>query len=252
MIYKEFDISALPHLVVKDSPLFVGCEFEIENILDHGCVGDIVGITEDGSLRNNGHEYITKPITVNDAISQFKWLHDNLRYGDQAFTERTSIHVHVNCCNLFPQEVRNIVLLYALFEESFFAMVDQQRRNNIHCVALTETFIPTLYKSSAQNMVARWHKYTALNLKPISSQGTMEFRHMQGHNDTQLFSDWLIVLENLFNHGRTFKVTSHGLEEKALEKLFLQLFGHTKIAKDWANQRATMDNQIIDVKLSTF
>jgi len=35
MIYKEFGLSVGPNLVVKDSPLFVGCEFEIENILDH-------------------------------------------------------------------------------------------------------------------------------------------------------------------------------------------------------------------------
>ena len=251
MIFKEYSLSPSPYLTAKDSDTFFGAEFEIEDILDNNHAGDFIGLTNDGSLRNNGVEYITSPLNLSDMVKMFDRLHETIEYGPNAFTDRTSIHVHVNCCNLYPQEVRNIVMLYALFEESFFNMVSPSRRNNIHCVALSETFLPSIYRHTCGMLVSKWHKYTALNLKPISTQGTMEFRHMHGHNDKALFTEWLTLISNLFKHGRTFKITSHTLEEKALEVMYTNLFGDTRLKDDWVNQRSLMGNQIIDVKLST-
>ena len=251
MICTEYGLSTKPFLKIKDSPLYVGCEFEIENLMSSAGLLSSIAVTEDGSLRNNGREFITPAILIPEAIGLFKHLHDTLEYGDEAFSERTSIHVHANCCNLFPQEVRNIVLLYALFEESFFSMVDKSRRENIHCVALTETYLPSSYRSNCNNMIGNWHKYTALNLKPLTTQGTMEFRHMHGHADIQLFTEWLGIIEALFLVGRTFKVTAKTLEETHLKMLFDALFGNTRLKDKWDTQRSMMDNQIIDVKLST-
>ena len=233
------------------APLYMGCEFEIEDIKDHGAAAQYVNIESDGSLRNNGYEYITKPLVVADVLQAFKDVHKEVKYGENAFTERTSIHVHVNCCNLTEEEVRNIVLLYALFEEGFFAMVTPGRRDNIHCVALTETFLPGIYRTPLRTMGNKWHKYTALNLKPLAEQGTVEFRHMHGHGDYQLFAEWISLLNNLFVFGRGWKVSADNLEEAALEAMFRNLFSGTHLSSHWYAIRGMMDNQIIDVKLST-
>jgi len=251
MIYKDFDLHVPEQVCVVGAPLYMGCEFEIENIVSHNGAETFIIIEQDGSLRNNGYEYITRPLTLEESLLSFTKLHRALQYGPDAFTERTSIHVHVNCCNLTQLEVRNIVLLYALYEEAFFAMVAPARRDNIHCVALTETFLPSVYRANCATLVAKWHKYTALNLKPLSTQGTIEFRHMHGHGDYQLFSEWVTLLSNLFAYGKDWKVTADAFEEQALEGLYLKLFGHTRLATSWKSIRHLMDNQILDVKMST-
>ena len=142
---------------------FVGLECEIEAVkaTSNAFPGDVFSITEDGSLRNNGKEFISVPLTIPSALEGFKNLHASLQLGAVPFSERTSIHVHVDCTELSLQECRNVVLNYALFEEFFFLMVDPSRRHNIHCVPLTETYLPSLYKGSIQDMFGRWHKYTA-------------------------------------------------------------------------------------------
>jgi len=251
MIAEMYGINVIPEMRHSVDGLRMGCEFEIENILSSNAADTFVTVTQDGSLRNDGKEYISFPSTVVDTVEVFERLHSTVEYGPDAFSERTSIHVHANCCNLFPQEVRNIVLLYALFEESFFAMVAPSRRNNIHCVALTETHLPNYYRHNCANMITKWHKYTALNLKPLTVLGTMEFRHMHGHNDVTLFKEWVGLIEKLFVYGHKFKPTSHTLEDKALGVMFSNLFGETHLKDKWDEQRALMENQIIDVKMST-
>jgi len=251
MIYSDFNLLQPPHLVSGSTPLFIGCEFEIEDIVDATSITDLVSTTTDGSLRNNGLEFITPPLTVPSAIETFNALHKNLKYGKAPFTERTSIHVHANCCNLTQQEVKNIILLYALYEEAFFMMIDPSRRDNIHCVALTETHLPSLYRAPVATLISKWHKYTALNIKPLSQLGTIEFRHMHGHNDLKLFSEWVTLIENLFKLGRNFHISEKVFEEEALKTMFMDLFGGTGLSKHWPTVRGLMDNQIIDVKFST-
>lgn len=249
-IYNDFGLSLYDKYKDKNGPLLIGTECEIESILDHSKVdGDIYNTTTDGSLRNNGYEYVSIPLEVDSSIKAFKDLHAVLKVGPDAYTERTSIHVHANCANLEAVQVRSIIYLYALYEEAFFSMVDKSRRGNIHCVALTETYLPSLYKASLSLMFNKWHKYTALNIRPLNKYGTIEFRHMHGHGDTALYTEWVLAIENLFKIGKTLDVSTANLTEEFLYETFRELFGHTRIAAKWADIRSRMDNQIIDIKL---
>jgi len=156
-------------------PLYVGLECEIESIANHMDGADLFHVTQDGSLRNNGLEFITNPIPIDYAVPYFKKLHASLKFRNDAekFSPRTSIHVHANCVNLHPDVIRNIIRMYALYEEYFFMMVTPDRRHNIHCVPLTETYLPSLYNTGLNTLVARWHKYTALNIVPLKKYGTI-------------------------------------------------------------------------------
>jgi len=252
MIHSEYGICPpFEGTILPECPLLFGCEYEIEDLVAVNTLPMGIHIETDGSLRNNGKEFITSPQPLEDSVELFSMLHSELAYGAEAFSDRTSIHVHVNCLNLELDEVRNIVLLYALFEESFFSLVNSNRRDNIHCVALTETFLPSIYRVGLSTMVARWHKYTALNLKPLATLGTLEFRHMHGHSDPILLRMWLTVITKLFEVGKTFIVSKETISEDSLQKLFYTIFNGTPLIKHWHSIRATMGNQILDVKLST-
>jgi len=159
--------------------------------------GDI-GLVHDGSLRNHGVEFITRPVTFEEAIKLFSTLHDGLKLGDNPYTVRTSTHVHVNMASMDMDQCKHMLLLYALLEPVFFAAVKPERQFNIHCVPLNYTMLPSNYKSPFQDIVKFWSKYSALNLRPLHTQGTMEFRHLHGTGDIAVYQNWLTLLNELW------------------------------------------------------
>ena len=198
-LYHNDDI---PHLS-KD--FYCGCEFEIESckkIPDSLKKRLIVDV--DHSLRNNGHEFKTYPCTFEQALEHFKFLHETLVVGDEPFSERTSIHVHVNVAQFELEQLRQMVLTYALLEPLFFNFVGELRKESIFCVPLNYTYMPSIYKASLDKMVEKWHKYTAFNLLPIKAQpdapglGTVEFRHLYGTGDITVFKSWLTAIKQLY------------------------------------------------------
>jgi len=252
MIYQDYACNlAMKALSDPASPQFVGLECEIERLESHGDAESLGwNVTTDGSLRNNGFEFISKPVPVAKASEMFQGLHGTIKLiGDDPFSQRTSIHVHANCANLTAQVTRNIVLMYALYEEAFFLLCSPERRDNIHCTPLTETYLPTIYSCSLSTMISRWHKYTALNIKPLSTQGTIEFRHMHGHDDTELLDEWLTVISNLITVSKDTQVNAELLKEDKMLTTFTRIFGQSRLCDDYALVRSMMTNQIIDVKL---
>ena len=253
MIWDEFGCEIITSALRDPTAVqFVGLECEIEAITDHGKAESLGwNITTDGSLRNNGHEYISRPIPIPVASEMFKKLHRTIKTGvHDPFSQRTSIHVHANCANMKLKEVRDTVWLYALFEEAFFLMCAPDRRENIHCTPLTETCLPMIYNTSVSTMISRWHKYTALNLKPLTKQGTIEFRHMQGHADSALLDEWLLIIRNLLATAREKPLDSSLLEEDNMKILFDKIFGCSRLSSDYALVRSLMTNQILDLKLA--
>lgn len=239
---------------IRDDIFIAGLECEIESVRKYADNLPEFKPTEDGSLRNNGVEFISLPLGRDPLLTAFKNLHAKIEFKNkaEAFSPRTSTHVHVNCLALDEKQVKQIVLLYALFEEFFFAMVDSSRRGNIHCVPLTETFLPNYYQQTINTMIQRWHKYTALNILPLAKLGTIEFRHLQGTDNPELLSDWLRALENLWWVGQRTTIDETSLTDKStIRRWFLDIFQHS--SRIMALEPCLDDmikNSLIDVKLS--
>lgn len=232
---------------------YAGVECEIESVKEQEEFEGFM-CTEDGSLRNHGVEYISVPLQKDKLLDCFSNLHANLEFynPEEAFSSRTSTHVHINCRALQPEQTKTLVLLYALYEEFFFAMVEQDRRGNIHCVPLTETHLPGNYAMPIEKLCGRWHKYTALNILPLQKLGTVEFRHLQGTSDVVLFGEWLQVLENLWKLSQETTITVEALTSKEVLKLWWkELFGHSKrIMVLEPSFNNIIANSLLDVKFS--
>ncbi len=183
-------------------PLF-GTEYEIETIKSHGKAPDFnIIVTEDHSLRNSGYEYKTTALDFETSLSTFKNLHATILYGhpEEAFSERTSTHVHVNVAPLTLKEAREFVLLYALYEPLFFKFAGPSREASIFCVPLYYTNFSKLFSLPFEKMVNNWsHKYTAFNLLPVKTFGTIEFRHLGGTNDYNRYLAWLSAINSLYD-----------------------------------------------------
>lgn len=251
-VWKLFENRGLPHLNTEAS-FIAGMECEIESVSSRHDIG-VWNATTDGSLRNHGIEFISPPMQKDALLESFSHLHQHIEYVNpmECFSQRTSIHVHVNCRSLEDKQVKNMLLLYALFEPFFFSLVEPQRRDNIHCVALTDTYLPGTYHFDLNGLAHGWHKYTAFNILPLRTLGTVEFRHMQGTGDFELVTQWLTLLENLYTLCQRTSVDSETLSQPINLKMWWRhLFGHCpQIMAMEPEFHTTIENSLIDVKLA--
>lgn len=231
-------------------------ECEIEALKEACCHDtDFFQFKTDASLRGCSGEWVSSyPLPRKEAVDSFKKLHNGLKFNgkDNPFSERTSLHVHVNCLDITPEQVRNIILLYALFEPFFFMMVAPNRRHNIHCVPLTETYFPKYYKNNLQVLHKNWHKYTALNARRLSDLGTLEFRHLQGTSDPVLLDEWLHVIENLWFLGQRIQINEEVLKnmDTLYEWFDLLFFPSDRVRAVRSSMVNIFQNNLIDVKFA--
>lgn len=207
---------------------------------------DDLGWQRDGSLRNNGIEVVTHPVTFDEALKDFKKVHEYVHVGELAYTHRTSTHVHVNVQNLSDTQVKTLTMLYALFENVFFNFVGPVRANNIHCVPLNYTYLPNKYSRPLTELVETWSKYTAFNLCPVRTLGTVEFRHLYGTGDYEIYKQWLTLLRSLWNfvyENPTFNLYEYLLNNGDVKHLQYSIFGLGVPLVDTSST-------VIDVKLA--
>lgn len=254
-MYKVRELFNLrPKKLVDENPdLLFGVECEIESIQD--CEKDFLNFTntEDHSLRNIGREYVSHPLPIDKLITSFKRLHSTLVINNPAekFSDRTSTHIHMNCRDLYENEVSHLVRWYALYEPFFFALVDLDRKNNIYCVPLNYTHLPSKYGLSLSSLVGNWHKYTAFNILPLKDKGTVEFRHLEGMDDHVRLEKWLVMLTRLRNWAKEHPINKDTLSStELLEQGRSYIFEAFPIVQGMDMQ--SLEDTLIDVKLSVY
>lgn len=173
----------------------VGIEVEVENAQLKEQPYAIWRAERDGSLRNSGMEFISSPIHAKDAPHALTNLLEKALSGDCCFSPRTSVHVHFDCTGLDSGKVLDIAVMYCAFEQLFYRFVGRGRAKNIYCVPITESgLIVGAFRDTAKSVIHSWSKYTGMNLLPIESIGTMEFRHMHGTFDIRKLCIWIRLL----------------------------------------------------------
>ncbi len=183
-------------LPVIDSSQVLGIEVEVENqsVIEGAEISRIWTIKDDGSLRNNGAEWVSAPMMASYVPAAIHNLFSQLS-PDCCFGPRTSIHVHLNMQDWEEEQIQNLVLWYCVFERIFYRFTGRHRQENIYCVPLLDTNLLAHLKSySISSWVDRWSKYTGLNLIPLTNYGTIEFRHMHGTFKTEKICVWVRIL----------------------------------------------------------
>jgi len=210
----------------------VGIEVEVENHELRQYPKAVWTATDDGSLRNNGIEWLTRPIQARYAPGALHNLMNEALMDECCFSPRTSVHVHVNCQDVPIEKISNIVLLYSVFEPLFYRFAGRGRNKNIFCVPVLETAqLSGIADKRLNNVTDGWSKYSGLNLVPLREKGTIEFRHMHGTRDVAKLTKWVDMLTRLvdFVHksdvGELRKLL-HGFDESVnVGLLLLDIFG---------------------------
>ena len=194
-------------VAVHNPDLIVGLELEIERwpTPPEDCRHRGFTFTSDGSLRNSGVEAITKPTKLKNIPNLLKSFFTHFEVTEDNYSDRCSIHVHVNCQDLSVEQVRTICLLYQAVERILFNFVDDSRRGNIFCVPWCESgvadrFVPR-FLDDPVSTIRIWQKYSALNLLPLRELGTIEFRHLEGTCDLGKIITWLDIISHIFSYA---------------------------------------------------
>ncbi|MDE3022865.1 MAG: amidoligase family protein [Pseudomonadota bacterium] len=146
----------------------------------------------DGSLRNRGHEFITKPFTASYSGVVLGELFACLDRFGFSCTPRTGVHVHLNALDMTLQQVQRFVAAYTIVEPLLYKYVGRNRANNIFCVPLIDTNL--LENIPGRVKDGEWYKYTGLNLLPLREHGTIEFRQMHGTAKIDKLIGWINMI----------------------------------------------------------
>lgn len=187
-----------------ESQMAVGIEVEIENHqLRHQPNGNVWVIKGDGSLRNNGVEYVSVPIQASWAPVALQDLLENALDKSCCFSPRTSIHVHLDMQQWEARQALDMLLMYTVFEGLFYKFTGRGRIKNIYCVPLFDTgMLASCMSKQFSTTLQGWSKYTGLNIIPLQSFGTFEFRHMHGTFDVRKVSIWIRLITKLAEYVR--------------------------------------------------
>lgn len=229
----------MPRLSITKAPvvcvnpnLVIGMELETENCvqLTGAAYADIAArnffnIETDGSLRGVAYEFISRPMQSQHAISAMTSFLTSTGFTDNNYSDRCSVHIHVNCIDLELEQVGNVALLYNVLEEILFEFVGGSRDTNIFCIPWNQcrqhyNLVANFIKDPS-SVLAGWSKYTALNLLPLKSQGTIEFRQMHGTANVEKLTKWINIIGAIFMYAtkvelkdlietiKTLNTTSH-------------------------------------------
>jgi len=204
--YRRKDVQPIPN---PSPQLLYGLELEIER-----CRGDmaVAGMSEttDGSLRNNGLEFITQPMTYSNVAAVLQeFFTKNSFLGPESYSENTSVHVHTNVQDMTMPQLTALIVLYQVFEKVLFNWVGDERDKNIYCIPWTETqlnhrTVSRLLKDETY-ILGDWVKYTALNLQPIVTQGSIEWRHMGGCGDPARILLWCRLIGHMYSFAKALE-----------------------------------------------
>ncbi len=189
----------------------VGIEIEVENCNPRTGNRDILNTwwesKEDGSLRNNGREWITRGGLLGkdllNAISAWETGHG--RMWDTNY--RTGLHIHLDVSSMDMEAFSKLCALYALAEKMLFGWVGDNRESNINCLPwwkaqgdlrsiafiLNDTTAPSGFTRAGATI----SRYAALNLGALGRYGTIEFRHMQATHDMERLKTWINLCMSL-------------------------------------------------------
>jgi len=176
----------------------VGIEIEVENITNSLHPLAYWDIKADGSLRNNGVELVSVPLQIKQVQLALEHIYNVLTTNNKPdFSNRTSVHIHVNCRDLTQNQIYNFILLYALFEKHFYSLAGNKRMNSIFCVPLFRTNQLNVLDNVVYGLSPNWHKYCGINLLPLyqnqvtQGYGTIEFRHLYGTSNQREILEWI-------------------------------------------------------------
>lgn len=194
----------------------VGIEVEVENCRQVENLDPIWQHKPDHSLRNDGMEFVSNGGLVGEQIiTSVNYLCEYIRKNkfDPGYP-RAGIHIHLDVTDMNGTdsfELARMMQTAMILEAAMFGFAGEHRRACGFCDAFGDSSaefdnLSTLLfkwgdkkaKPSVQQLLRGDNnylsKYQAINLLPISTFGTVEYRHLPTTFDEKRIVDWINVI----------------------------------------------------------
>lgn len=174
-------------------------------------------VKPDGSLRSGGVEFCSIILEGKDVAKALTSLEPTLRRC--RINWRAGIHVHVNVRDKSVNELINIAVMYSLLEPIIFKWEGNDRHASNFCVPWYVASDPVETLANCVNRINNLSnptpsevsnslrelrnlgKYSALNLIPITSFGTIEFRMMESTKDISKIMQFVNLCAGIVDAG---------------------------------------------------
>lgn len=172
-------------------------------------------MTVDGSLRNNGVEYVNrKPKNIKVILSQLKLLLDDINKNNLADPEatRAGYHVHCNVQHMTLMEMLTSIMAIWLMESTVSFFTGKLREGNLFCVRQVDAShqirrLAAIMGNPNQHFVQQLShdnfKYGSLNIGTVFKFGSLEHRMMKGLvREPERLLSWTKYCNDVtYNHG---------------------------------------------------
>lgn len=195
----------------------VGIEIEIEgkNLIytSQGNVPDPWTYKEDHSLRGNenGEYVLAHPIMFKDVEKSLKALFDAFAKNNAKFDDsnRTSVHVHLNCQKFHLNRLATLMALWFIFEEILTQWCGEYRVGNLFCLRSRDAsgivyHLRKFLKSDGKYELSDNLHYAGFNAHALRKFGSVEIRTMRGVSDPKIIQDWVEILQRLYEYSAEF------------------------------------------------
>lgn len=192
----------------------VGLEIEVEGeSIPYSDVPPPWQYKEDHSLRGkeNGEYVLKNPVMfseIPDALSKLWGQFDKYKtkFDD---SNRTSVHVHLNCQEWFLNRLAAFLGLYFTLEIPLTQWCGENRVGNLFCLRAVDapaiiTHLKKFIQTDGQYSINETMHYSGMNANALKKFGSLEIRTLRGTSDSGVIQDWLSILERLYTLSAEF------------------------------------------------
>lgn len=187
---------------IKAGEVGIEVEVEGENLLEK--LPSYWEVHKENSLRGESKEYALKrPLLRKSVLPVLKYLKKKLdAKGSHIYdSQRTGVHVHINCQGLPLRQVYNFICLYLLFEDLLVEYAGETRVGNVFCLRAkdAEYFVDQLVDAVQRDDYHAFHaehnmRYSSVNVCALWKFNSLEFRALRGTIDPDVIAEWTSFL----------------------------------------------------------
>lgn len=213
-----------------------GVEIELEGINKHIPNLRHWNQEADGSLRDNGREFIFKqPFSLEKsevALKELKDMFNEVNVKPKA-TNLTSTHIHIDVRDLTVQQLLHFVACIMVVEDDLAEASGEDRKNNYFALTTSESDhrkrelmdvrTDEDFKMFIRNQVRTDVRYCGINFNSIHRHGSLEMRYLGGQADPTKVLGWLQFykrVKQLSVEGIDFEKLFQSISERGTQDAF--------------------------------
>lgn len=193
----------------------IGLEIEVEGkkLLYHEKVPLPWVYHDDHSLRGeeNAEYVLAHPILFKEVPQSLDTLYKALKKNKARLDDsnRTSVHVHLNCQDWHLNRLASFLGIYFILEEVLTEWCGEERVGNLFCLRAKDAeaivgWIKKFIRKDGQSQIPEILRYGNLNANSLHKYGSLEIRSLKGTDDPKVIETWVSVLERLYNVSADF------------------------------------------------